>query len=526
MFLWNRAAAAFCLVCIASSAMAQVAGSPGSYTPQTTPYTGTEIWYCSRPGPIKGSCSANNLFTSPSFTSSLSAALPGLLAAPPSIGGTTPGQVSATALSSTQLANLFSLGINAAGMIGNGATSNNTVFAALISGLSAGGEIILPCGVYKVSTSFSVTISAGKHATLSGSGRDCTELYFSGTTAGITFALGGQASSLMLRDMAITTDDATGANTAITLSSNAVTTGTNGGAQNDFVNVVFRGHDGYGVADYWGVGLSLITADNITIDRVGYYGAPAVVGKGIVTSSVSATKFEALVNITNSVFYQCNEAIEYGAFVQGISLVSANVTDCNYGVYVPASETGLDQLAIVSSQFNCVIACIDELSNVPNTIVLGSMFIINPGAYGLAFNIAPGQLIVNGNSFGGANTTNTIAINFGASGGTGNIIVNNTFSSLQASINYAAGAVFTAIGNVFANVTNYFNGAASVIAYGNTPEASYTIAGLPVCGASTFGVRLTINNGVASPTYHTAPSTTGAVWSPVYCTGGSTWAYD
>ena len=234
---------------------------------------------------------------------------------------------------------------------------------------------------------------------------------------------------------------------------------------------------------------------------------------------------EAVVNITNSVIYQCNEAVEYGAFVQGVSIVSTNITDCNYGVYVPASETVLDQLSIVSSQFNCVIACIDELSDVPNTFVLGNLFILNAGAYGVAFPAAANQFLISNNSFGGANTTNTIAVNFGASGGSG-VISNNYFSTLLDSINYAAGAAFTATGNYFTNVTNYFNGAASVIAFGNVPEASYTIAGLPACGASTFGVRLTINNGVASPTYHAAPLTTGAVWSPVYCSGSSTWAYD
>lgn len=509
-----------------------VAGTPQSYTPEATPYTGSELWYCSPSGGTDRSCTTDNLFTSPGFATALgasvpaavTAALPTAFASPPCVGCTAPGQIAATTLSTTQLANLFSLGVNATGMVGDGSTSNNTAFAARIASLAPGGKILLPCGVYKVSTSFAVTLAG--HATLQGSGRDCTELYFSGTTAGITFTLASQAASLSIRDIAITTDDATGVNTGITLTSNQVTTGTNGGAQNDFIDVVFRGHDGYGVADYWGVGLSTITADNITIDRFGYYGVPGVVGTGVKTSSVSATKFEAIVNVTNSVFYQCNKGIEYGAFVQGVSLVSTNITDCNYGVYVPASETGLDQLSISESQFNCVIACVYELSDVPNTVIIGNLFIINASAIGIAYNVAPVQLIVEVNAFGGANTTNDIAINLGASGGSGNIISGNSFNSFQYSINAVAGSAFVAIGNTFTNITNYFNGSATIIAYGNQPEASYTIAGLPACGVNTFGIRLTINNGVASPTYHATPSTTGAVWSPVYCTGSSTWAYD
>ena len=233
-----------------------------------------------------GNAAINGVLSGSGVSNYLSTYLPTYLASPPCIGCTAPNAGKFLA------ATVTSIGINSNGMVGDGVTINNTVLASLLSGLaSSGGEAALPCGVYKVSASFAVTIAAGRHITLRGAGEDCTELYFSGTTAGITFALGSQASSVTVRDMAITTDDATGVNTAITLSSNAITTGTNGGAQNFFIGVIFRGHDGYGVADYWGVGLSTITADNITIDRLGYYGAPAVVGTAIKTSSVSSAKF-------------------------------------------------------------------------------------------------------------------------------------------------------------------------------------------------------------------------------------------
>lgn len=224
-------------------------------------------------------------------------------------------------------------------MVGDGAKNNNTAFQSVLTSASNGDLITLPCGVYKVNTSFAITISAGNHVRPGGSCQDCTELYFSGTTACIVFTFRSENSGLELRDITITTDDITGVNIGITLTSNATTV--NGGAQNSFVNVTFRGHDGYGVNEYWGVGLSLNTASNVTIDRFAYFGkGTGNVGNGIVTSSTSATQFEAIVNITNSIFFECNKGFVYGAFVQGVTMSSVNFTDCNYGVYVPSGKSG------------------------------------------------------------------------------------------------------------------------------------------------------------------------------------------
>ena len=78
-------------------------------------------------------------------------------------------------------------------------------------------------------------------------------------------------------------------------------------------------------------------------------------------------------------------------------------------------------------------------------------------------------------------------------------------------------------------------GVAGVLAQQSTPtqpmgpglilRPAFAIAGLPTCNSSTAGANAYVTNGVASPTFMGAVSTTGAATDPVFCTG-SGWVYD
>jgi hypothetical protein len=50
------------------------------------------------------------------------------------------------------------------------------------------------------------------------------------------------------------------------------------------------------------------------------------------------------------------------------------------------------------------------------------------------------------------------------------------------------------------------------------------IASLPACATGTAGLYATVNNGVSSPTYMGAVSTTGTTTDPVFC-NGTGWVY-
>jgi hypothetical protein len=57
-------------------------------------------------------------------------------------------------------------------------------------------------------------------------------------------------------------------------------------------------------------------------------------------------------------------------------------------------------------------------------------------------------------------------------------------------------------------------------------DHGYTIAGLPTCNGSTnVGAFASVTNGVSSPTYHGAVSTTGSSEDRVYCAGSAGWVY-
>jgi hypothetical protein len=100
----------------------------------------------------------------------------------------------------------------------------------------------------------------------------------------------------------------------------------------------------------------------------------------------------------------------------------------------------------------------------------------------------------------------------------------------------AAGMVIDQDGNSIGHISqlaNAFldfdvNGTNSVFLppTGGLGVASVTIAALPACNSgANVGVRLTVSNGITSPTYQQTVSSTGTVSQPVYC-NGTNWVYD
>lgn len=61
---------------------------------------------------------------------------------------------------------------------------------------------------------------------------------------------------------------------------------------------------------------------------------------------------------------------------------------------------------------------------------------------------------------------------------------------------------------------------------GGVGIVAIAIGSLPSCNSgANVGVRLTVNNGITSPTYQQTVSSTGSVTQPVYC-NGTNWVYD
>ncbi len=122
-------------------------------------------------------------------------------------------------------------------------------------------------------------------------------------------------------------------------------------------------------------------------------------------------------------------------------------------------------------------------------------------------SIFAGPVNVEGNIFGSA----------------GEYVFGNTIT-LNGSSNYATNInTGTSTGNVT------LGNSADIVTIGTVLKlAAYSISGLPACNAGSVGEITTVNNGVASPSYNGAVSTTGPATDPVFCNyNGSTyqWVY-
>ena len=95
--------------------------------------------------------------------------------------------------------------------------------------------------------------------------------------------------------------------------------------------------------------------------------------------------------------------------------------------------------------------------------------------------------------------------------------------------NSSSGVHNSYVGNVDSNMVSYFGSASIAIAQTGafnyealTPVA---ISGLATCNSGFSGNFAVVSNGITSPTYHQAVSSTGSTAQPVFC-NGSAWVYD
>jgi hypothetical protein len=108
---------------------------------------------------------------------------------------------------------------------------------------------------------------------------------------------------------------------------------------------------------------------------------------------------------------------------------------------------------------------------------------------------------------------------FALSGSTG-YLTNNASGSIHIAVPSGNSVAVDVNGANVANFGYWANG------YQNA--APVAIGALPTCNSSAVGTMAWVNNGIASPTYHQAVSTTGSAVFPVYCTYNGTaynWVY-
>lgn len=364
------------------------------------------------------------------------------------------------------------------GAVGDGVTDNTAAFnaalAAAIAESSGHIHIVIPAGTFYFVSPLTYSFPASPviaSITISGAGQDVTQLLFAASVNGMNITLQNQFNTFHIREMTLSTNGQ-GPTTCyginIVQSASSIPNPANT-PQSDITNVTLRGSDGYQVSNYWARGVSVLSASNVAF--TGVY----VAGYGFNTDGVylvggSAALVPAPFNFTNCTFNFCRAGINYGAWVQGVSVNQSNFTGNQYGIYAAAGESGLDQLSVNGCQFNCTIAGIGLFSPMGALTVTNNFFLVQNNSWGISLDQTYDGAIL-GNAFNPAvgSPTGTVAVKIGTWLGASLVVSSNSVLNLNTGLVLTAGAKNVSIGlNTFAGTALPINDSGTGTIYGAT----------------------------------------------------------
>ena len=340
-----------------------------------------------------------------------------------------------------------------------GTNDNSAALTAAAAACPTGRvAVYFPPGKYKFTSSWVYTMpSALCSIALFGAGPDVTELTFP-STHGLNVQFNGAFNTAHIRDLTVTTG-AAGGYTGIKFQQNVANSNPADTAVSDLTNVVLRGADNYAGTDYWTYAFQTVGVSNINFINVTAYGPGptsggyTTVGTGFSLVTASSTMPPVVFNFIGCTINYVGSGIEYGSYVQGVTVTNCNFVGGNIGIIVDNGATGLDQLTVTNSQFNCLANGILSDTAVGNTIITGNLFIVTQSpATAVDLNYCAIFAIV-------GNTVN-------GSGGSSNngIVINNTQGSYPGII---TGNCFIGLGGtavILQSASNHVNVQANVYA--------------------------------------------------------------
>lgn len=318
---------------------------------------------------------------------------------------------------------------------GNGVTANDTALTALLAAEPAGQKCVyFPLGKFVFASPVSYTmINVVESVTILGAGADQTELTWSSGN-GITLNYMSAFNAAHVRDLSMTTA-ATGSGSAITLNQTAASIPNPAfTAMSDITNVTIRGADGYVIGNYWDTGVNVIGVSNVNFYGDAINGNAAFGGNGTGISIAGTASLPPVAfNVVASAFNWNTVGIQYGNYVQGVSVVSSNFTGGSYGIVTQPNLTNVDQLTVVASQFNQMVVDILEGSNIANTMISNNEFIVQTNAIGISL-LHAGVYTITGNTIAGNGFTNTNGVVISGSTGSG-VVTGNMFLGMNTGVN-------------------------------------------------------------------------------------------
>jgi hypothetical protein len=335
------------------------------------------------------------------------------------------------------------------------ADCTSAYLAALASLSGSGGAIYFPHGVYTFLSSASFTYPSGQFAvTVFGDGQDATILQWI-TTSGLAFVASSPVHTINIHDMTLSTAGAGGSSTGLSLT-NSIQGGNFG--QNNLTRLTLRGSDGGAAANFWNTGISIIGWGNFAHEACVFYGpngAGSGIGIAVAGQTTGAFKYSLIHNFTACSWFTLAEGINYGTYVQGVSVSQCNFTNGTTDIYLPAGAVGCVQLTVVGSQFagsgtrillNGALAAMNLADNL--IFVAGSQI-------GVAINGTYGQFSITGNTFSGMSNNANFGIVVATTGYTC-VVTGNVFYGLANGISLqgaTTGGWIVALNN-YAGTTN------------------------------------------------------------------------
>lgn len=314
-------------------------------------------------------------------------------------------------------------------------TADNT--AALTTTLALGPSTnkcaFFPKGRYKFLSQQIIEVAANSYSSVSllGEGSERSVLTWP-TGPGIKIDLNSQFNVVHMHGMTLTTG---GMNSGSGILINQVTTPIPNAANSplsELTDVTLRGDDGAGNFDYWTAGIEIANQSNVNFNNIFVTGTNTFQGIGLFIHGTVGDP-PNIFNVAGSTFNFLNVGIDYGDYVQGLTVSQSNFTGDNVGIRTVAGLHILVQLSVNNSQFNCFNTAISLATEIPDTTINGNLFLIPGPSSGIAVGInmiRSSRYAIVGNSFTGYNfTTNTNAVVMGTATSAGTV-VGNSFNAV------------------------------------------------------------------------------------------------
>jgi hypothetical protein len=313
----------------------------------------------------------------------------------------------------------------------SGATNATAINNAIASLPATGGAVYFPQGLAVVNSTITVNYPSSNIYSLSfiGAGADVTTIAFEGCN-GFTINCNGIPQSVHFRDMTLTTN---AANTYIGVTiNNSIQLGAY--AQSDFTRVNLRGNS-IALTNYWNVAINTVGMSNINFDTCLIYGnAAGTGGLGISVAGDAAGAFQygVVFNIDKCGLYNLGIGINYGTYIQGVTVSQTNIVNGTTGIYLASGSVGATQMSCTLCNFDVISNLIFLNAAIATVNITANSFYIPASQFGIYTVGGDGYTIVGNSFYGDPPGVGTGVYVAGTSTG---VVTGNTFTYVNTGVN-------------------------------------------------------------------------------------------